>query len=93
MRRARGVYLPLPSPDEAAAHVYSPEDRAVREADRRRLFVGTPDDIAERLAALVSATRADEIMITTPVFDHEARVRSYRLLAEPVGAMDASAAV
>lgn len=93
VRRARGIYLPLPDPDEAAAHVYAPEDRAVRDSNRKRLFVGTPDRIAERLAPLLAATRADEIMITTPVFDHAARVRSYRLLADRVGAMDAPATV
>lgn len=93
VRRARGIYLPLPDPDEVAAHVYSPDDRALRDHNRQRLFVGTPDRIVERLTPLLSATRADEIMITTPVFDHAARVRSYRLLAEPVGAMDAPATV
>ena len=93
VRRARGIYRPLPSPDEAAAHVYAPEDRAIREGNRRRLFVGTPDRIRSDLRPLVAATRADEIIITTPVFQHEARVRSYRLLAEHVGAIDAPALV
>jgi hypothetical protein len=31
---------------------------------------------------LVEATRADEVMITCMIFDHEARKRSYELLAE-----------
>ena len=35
-----------------------------------------------RLDALAAATQADEIMITTMVFDHQARKRSYTLLAE-----------
>jgi hypothetical protein len=31
--------------------------------------------------ALVQSTKADEVMITTMVFDHQARKRSYELLA------------
>ncbi len=35
--------------------------------------------------ALVEATRADELMITTMTYDHAARRRSYELLAEAFG--------
>jgi hypothetical protein len=34
------------------------------------------------LLALIESTRADELMITTMVFDHGARRRSYELLAD-----------
>jgi hypothetical protein len=34
------------------------------------------------LLALAEATRADELMITTMVYDHAARRHSYALLAE-----------
>lgn len=82
LRRARGVYRPLPSPDEAAEHVPTPEDRAIIRGNRRRMFVGTPDRVAEALAPLVAATGADEVMVATPVFDAGARLRSYQLLSE-----------
>ena len=32
---------------------------------------------------LVEATKADEVMAVTAIYDHEARKRSYSLLAEP----------
>jgi len=38
--------------------------------------------VKERLDALTEATRADELMITTMVYDHAARRRSYELLAQ-----------
>ena len=34
------------------------------------------------LRPLVEATKADEVMITTMIFDHAARKRSYTLLAQ-----------
>jgi hypothetical protein len=33
----------------------------------------------------LSATKADELMIITAVYDHEARKRSYSLLADAFG--------
>ena len=38
--------------------------------------------VKARLLALIEATRADELMVTTMVYDHAARRRSYELLAE-----------
>jgi luciferase family oxidoreductase group 1 len=85
VRRARGEYLPLASPEEAAAYPYSPVDRDRINARRERLFVGTPATVHERLAPLIAATKADELMITTMIYDHAARRRSYELLAEAFG--------
>jgi luciferase family oxidoreductase group 1 len=82
VRRARGEYLPLASPEEAAAYPYSPIDRERIKARRARLFVGTPESVREQLAPLLAATRADELMVTTMIHDHAARRRSYELLAQ-----------
>ena len=93
VRRLRGTYRPLPSPEEAAAHIFSPEDAALRTANRARLFVGTPDRIAAALRPLLASTGASEVMITCPMFDFEARLRSYRLLADAMRSIDAVATV
>jgi luciferase family oxidoreductase group 1 len=82
VRRAKGEYLPLASPEEAEAYPYAPIDRERAKHNRRRLIVGSPATVRERLLPLVQATRADEVMITTMVYDHAARKRSYALLAE-----------
>jgi luciferase family oxidoreductase group 1 len=85
VRRARGEYLPLASPEEAAAFPYSPVDRERIKARRERLFVGTPATVRERLAPLIAVTKADELMITTMIHEHAARRRSYELLAQAFG--------
>jgi hypothetical protein len=41
--------------------------------------------VLERLSQLIAATKADEVMITTMIYDHAARRRSYELLAEAFG--------
>ena len=85
VRRRRGEYLPLASPQEAAAYPYSPAERALIARNRARLFVGTQATVLERLSAMIAATKADEVMVTTMIYDHAARRRSYELLAEAFG--------
>src|SRR6185295_17803867 len=85
VRRAKGEYGPLASPEEAAAYPYTPMDRERIKANRRRLIVGTPAMVRERIGALADVTKADEVMITTTVYDHAARKHSYELIAKAFG--------
>lgn len=80
LRRDRGEFGPLPSPEEAAAYPYGDAERASIRRNRERFFVGVPDEVAARLAAFARSVRADEVMVTSAVWDQEARRRSYELL-------------
>ena len=82
LRRARGVLMPLPSPEEAAAHPWTEQERAYVAQRRKRLFAGSPKTVVERLKEFADATKANEIMVTSSIFDFDARVRSYELLME-----------
>jgi luciferase family oxidoreductase group 1 len=92
LRRSRGEYAPIPTPEEAASYPYAPADREVIRRNRARLFVGAPATLKIALSALVEATQADELMITSAIHDHEARKTSYRLLAEAFGVRAPTAA-
>ena len=85
VRRAKGEFTPLASPEEAAGYAYTPMDRERIKANRKRLIAGSPETVRARIAALADATKADEVMITTMVFDHAARKRSYALIAQAFG--------
>lgn len=85
VRRAKGDYLPLESPETALAYPYTPIDRDRIKQNRSRLFVGTPASIEKKLAPLIDATQADEVMITSMIYDHAARKKSYTLLAQAFG--------
>jgi len=81
VNRMKGNFLPLVSPEEAAAHPYSPLDRERLAQNRARLTVGGIDAATRRLRALIEATRADELMVTSMIYDHAARRHCYELLA------------
>jgi luciferase family oxidoreductase group 1 len=85
VRRSRGEYLPLASPEEAAAYPYSPAERGLIARNRARLFVGAQSKVRAELAAMIAATKADEVMVTTMLYDHAARRHSYELLADAFG--------
>jgi luciferase family oxidoreductase group 1 len=44
--------------------------------------IGAPATVAQQLKAFVERTGADELMITSQIFDHAARLRSYEIAAE-----------
>jgi luciferase family oxidoreductase group 1 len=85
LRRDRGQYSPLPSPEEAMAYPYTAAERASVARNRSRLFVGSPATVREKLQPMIAASEADELMIITAIYDHDARKRSYSLLAEVFG--------
>jgi len=70
------------SPEELREFAASSSYPAAREQMAGRLNVGTPDEVAERLRALVDETEADELIIATPAPDFAQRTRSYELLAK-----------
>jgi luciferase family oxidoreductase group 1 len=81
VRRAKGEYVPLASPEEALAYDYTPIDRARIAQNRSRLTVGAPATVKARLEPLIAATQANELMVTSMMYDHEARKHCYELLA------------
>ena len=83
--RDRGQYIPLPSIEEAQAYPYTDADRAAIARNRSRLFVGSPATVRERLEPMIAECQADELMIVSAIYDHEARKKSYSLMADAFG--------
>ena len=73
--------IPFPTPEQAAAHVWTDDDRALVQDRLDTQVVGSPSTAADRLEQLAKATGADELAITTITHDHADRLRSYELLA------------
>ena len=73
---------PYPSLEEARAHRWTDDDRALV-ADRvATQVVGPPAEVVKQLNRIADVTSADELVVTTMTHDHTDRVRSYELLAE-----------
>ncbi len=59
----------------------SPSERAILEQTLTCSAIGAPDTVKRQLQAFVDRTGADELMITSQIFDHAARLRSYEITA------------
>ena len=80
-----GRFEPLPSPEEALAHDYSPAEAQAVALYRQMAVVGDPETVRAELTRRAEAAGADEVMLTTNVFDPDARLRSFELVAEAFG--------
>ena len=54
-------------------------------ASGRRVVVGTPETVRAGLEAVAEEYGADEVLVVTITYDHDARRRSYELIAEAFG--------
>jgi luciferase family oxidoreductase group 1 len=59
-----------------------PAERALLDSVLSCSAIGAPATVAAQLQAFVARTGADELMITSQIFDHAARLRSYQIAAE-----------
>jgi alkanesulfonate monooxygenase SsuD/methylene tetrahydromethanopterin reductase-like flavin-dependent oxidoreductase (luciferase family) len=48
--------------------------------------IGAPETVIAGIRAFAERTGADELMITSQIFDHEARLRSYEIAAAAISA-------
>jgi luciferase family oxidoreductase group 1 len=80
--RSHGVFPPLFPPAEVLALPMT--DREHRRLDETLdgQISGTPAEVGDRLAALVAAAGAGEVLVTTAVYDRTARLESFTALAE-----------
>ena len=77
-----GEPIRLPSPEEARDYPYTPQEEAALEAIRAMQIVGSPETVRAQLGELRQKTQADELMLTTTMYSHEDRLRSFELVAE-----------
>jgi luciferase family oxidoreductase group 1 len=82
----RGALL---SPEEAAAVALTDLEEAKVAQGRGATVVGGPERVHAELTSLAEAYGVDELIVVTVCHDPDARLRSYRLLAEAFGLGDA----
>jgi luciferase family oxidoreductase group 1 len=78
----RGHPGPLKPPVANMDGRWSPAERAHVERMTRVSAVGSPETVRQSLEASGEATDADELMIASHVFDHQARLRSFEIVGE-----------
>ena len=83
LRTGRAGKLPPPRPGYAEA--LDAGARAMIDQALSCSAVGSPETVKAQLDAFIERHKPDELMVTSQIFDHAARVKSYEILADAAG--------
>ena len=78
----RPARSPLPTPEEAAEHRFTPAEAAFLQERLAGQALGSPSTVRSQLTELLRRTGADELMVTSQIYDLADRLRSYELVAQ-----------
>ena len=48
----------------------------------RHSFVGSPDTVGRGLSEFIARYKPDEVIVTSQIYDHAARMKSFELLSQ-----------
>jgi luciferase family oxidoreductase group 1 len=78
----RGQLIAVPSPETAVAFLKGEGQWPSAGIPGRRAIVGSPETVRAGIETVASEYGAEEVIVVTITHDHQARRRSYELLAE-----------
>ncbi|ALC92296.1 hypothetical protein AM500_22875 [Bacillus sp. FJAT-18017] len=78
----RGMDTRIPSPEQARSMSLTAEDKDKIRKNRKRMIIGTPQSVRDELLRLSEMYQTNEFMIINNVHDHDAKMKTYTLLAE-----------
>ena len=84
-RMFRGARGKLPPPIDDIKDYWSPREKMQASGMLACSVVGSPETVRRGLDDLAGRTKADEFIVAAAIWDHDARVRSYEILAEVAG--------
>jgi luciferase family oxidoreductase group 1 len=78
----RGELIPVPPPEKATEFLKAEGKPLTGGRPGRRSIVGTPEKVRAEIEAVAVEYGAEEVIVVAITYDHQARRRSYELLAE-----------
>lgn len=76
--------LQPPNPEKE----WDPMEEAALEQMLAYSFVGSPKKVKRELQQFIDQTQVDELMVSSSIYDHQARIKSYKLLKDAQGNED-----
>lgn len=78
----RNTRKPLAPPVKSMEGLWHDLEKAQIQKMMHYTFVGTKETVQKQLESFVEATRVDEIIVVSHIYDHGDRLRSYEILSE-----------
>jgi luciferase family oxidoreductase group 1 len=83
LQRGRPILLQPPVDD--MHEIWTPQEQLGVAHTLREAIVGGPETVRSGLERFIAETGADEIVVTANIYDHNARLRSYEIVAAAAG--------
>ena len=77
-----GGNTPCPKPVDSMDGLWTAADRQMVDHVLKFALVGTKASVKEKLRQFVQMTKIDELIVSLPIYDHDARMHSLTLLSE-----------
>ncbi len=81
----RNKRAPLQPPVASMDQVWTFHEKMALEQQLGSTIIGSKDTVSRKLADYAESTKADEIMISAYIYDHQARLRSFEIVSELIG--------
>ncbi|MBY9077847.1 LLM class flavin-dependent oxidoreductase [Paenibacillus sp. HN-1] len=78
----RGRPGKLKPPVDSMDELWNPMEKSLVLGRQQYAIVGSPDTVRDRLQQVLEETDADEWIVTSQIYDHAARLRSYEILSK-----------
>jgi alkanesulfonate monooxygenase SsuD/methylene tetrahydromethanopterin reductase-like flavin-dependent oxidoreductase (luciferase family) len=78
----RGTPGQIPPPIDDIDAYWSPQEKASASQTLLCSVVGSPETVERGILKFIEVTQPDEIITTAHIYDHAARLRSFKLLAD-----------
>ena len=88
----RGTPARIQPPVDDMETIWTPAEKAFVEQRLGGSITGGPEKVRRELRTFLESTRADELMVHAIIYDHQARLRSYEIVAAVLNAKAADSA-
>lgn len=78
----RGELIAVPPPEKALRFLAADDAGAGQPRSERRALVGAPEKVRDQLREVAASYGAEEVIVVSITYEHEARRHSYELLAQ-----------
>lgn len=78
----RGTANPQQPPVESMDDLWSAAEQYAVQQMLRYTFIGSPTTVKQKIDAFLDETQVDELMFASHIYDHQARLKSYEILAD-----------
>jgi luciferase family oxidoreductase group 1 len=80
----RGTPARIQPPVEDMDQIWTPAERAMVQQRMSGSIIGGPEKVKVELDRFIKSSEADELMVHTMMYDHNARIRSYEIVADVI---------